>query len=151
MEEALKVFYQFSIFPANLSMKMAALVWFGLDISSSPLKPLNGIQPNLHESKQWTSSIKFVFRADESTKVLPIPFYWLGYYLLLCNYWMDLTKRDRMHVILVYCLWGGIHHNVGMWYSGDGIRPFGSLFLASFGNSSNKYSLFYYDLILFPY
>ena len=43
-------------------------LWFAETFSTSPLKPLNGIQRNLTGSKISTSSTKFVFFSDRSEK-----------------------------------------------------------------------------------
>ena len=53
------VLYQVCVFRADRKNKMAALAsdW----LSTSPLKPLNGLQQNLTGRKIWTSSTKFVF------------------------------------------------------------------------------------------
>ena len=58
----LNVLYQVCVFRADRKNKMAALAsdW-PETFSTSPLKPLNGIQRNLIGSKITTSSTKFVF------------------------------------------------------------------------------------------
>ena len=58
----LNTLYQVCVFRADRKNKMAALAsWLAETFSTSPLKPLNGIQRNLTESKIATPSTKFVF------------------------------------------------------------------------------------------
>ena len=61
-KQDLNVFYQVCVFRADRKNKIAALASDWLEtFSTSPLKPLNGIQRNLTGSKISTSSTKFVF------------------------------------------------------------------------------------------
>ena len=54
-------------------------LWFAETFSTSPLKPMNGIQQNLTGSKISTSSTKFVFfRADRKKKQDDRPSLWLA-------------------------------------------------------------------------
>ena len=62
MKQDLNVLYQVCVFRADRKNKMAALASkLAETFSTSPLKPLNGIQQNLTGSKISTSSTKFVF------------------------------------------------------------------------------------------
>ena len=61
-KQDLNVLYQVCVFRAHWKNKMARPgLWFAETFSTSPLKPLNGIQRNLTGSKISTSSSKFVF------------------------------------------------------------------------------------------
>ena len=74
---------------------MAALgLWLAETFSTSPLKPLNGIQRNLTGSKISTSSTKFVFfRADRKNKMATLASDWLRHFrLLLWNRWMEFNE-----------------------------------------------------------
>ena len=59
-------------------------LWLAETFSTSPLKPLNGIQRNLTGSKISTSSTKFVFfRADQKNKMADLASDWLRHFWLL--------------------------------------------------------------------
>ena len=60
-KQDLNALYQVCVFRADRKNKMAALASDWLTFSTSPLKPLNGIQRNLTGSKISMSSTKFVF------------------------------------------------------------------------------------------
>ena len=60
-KQDLTVLYLVCVFRADRKTKMAALAGDWQIFSTSPLKPLNGIQRNLTGSKISTSSTKFVF------------------------------------------------------------------------------------------
>ena len=68
--------------------------WLAETFSTSPLKPLNGIQPNLTGSKISTSSTKFVFfRADQKNKMAALTSDWLRHFrLLLWNRWTEFNE-----------------------------------------------------------
>ena len=57
----LNILYQVCVFTAYKKTRWPPWPLIGWDISTSPLKPLNGIQRNLTGSKISTSSTKFVF------------------------------------------------------------------------------------------
>ena len=63
-------------------------LWLAETFSTSPLKPLNGIQRNLTGNKIWTSSTKFFFQADRKNKMAVLAPDWLRHFrLLLWNRW----------------------------------------------------------------
>ena len=64
-------------------------LWLAETFSTSPLKPLNGIQRNFTGSKISMSSTKFVFfRADQKNKMAALVSDWLrNFRLLLWNRW----------------------------------------------------------------
>ena len=69
-------------------------LWLAETFSTSPLKPVNGIQRNLPGSKISTSSTKFVFFwANRKNKMAALASDWLRHFrLLLWNRWMELNK-----------------------------------------------------------
>ena len=69
-------------------------LWLAETFSTSPLKPLNGIQRNLTGSKISMSSTKFcVFRVDRKNKMAVLASDWLRHFrLLLWNRWMEYNK-----------------------------------------------------------
>ena len=58
-------------------------LWLTETFSTSPLKPLNGIQRHLTESRISTSSTKFVFRGDSKNKMAALTSDWLRHFRLL--------------------------------------------------------------------
>ena len=63
-------------------------LWLAETFSTSPLKPLNGIQRNLTGNKILTSSTKFFFQADRKNKMAALAPDWLRHFrLLLWNRW----------------------------------------------------------------
>ena len=69
-------------------------LWLAETFSTSPLKPLNGIQRKLTESKISTSSTKFVFlRANQKNKMAALSYDWLRHFrLLLWERWTEFNK-----------------------------------------------------------
>ena len=69
-------------------------LWLAETFSTSPLKPLNGIQRNFTGSKISTSSTKFVFfRTDQKNKMAALASDWLRHFrLLLWNRWMEFNE-----------------------------------------------------------
>ena len=69
-------------------------LWLAETISTSPLKPLNGIQRNLTGSKISTPSTKFVFfGADRKIKMAAPASDWLRHFrLLLWNGWTEFNE-----------------------------------------------------------
>ena len=69
-------------------------LWLAETFSTSPLKPLNGIQRNLSGNKISTSSTKFVFfRADRKNKMGALASDRLRHFrLLLWNHWTEFNK-----------------------------------------------------------
>ena len=69
-------------------------LWLAETFSTSPLKPLNGIQRNLTESKISTPSTMFVFfRADPKNKMATLASDWLRHFrLLLWNRWTEFNE-----------------------------------------------------------
>ena len=69
-------------------------LWLAETFSTSPMKPLNGIQRNLTGSKISTSSTKFVFfRADRKNKMAALASDWLRHFrLLLWNRWTEFNE-----------------------------------------------------------
>ena len=69
-------------------------LWLAETFSTSPLKPLNGIQRNLTGSKISTPSTKFfVFRADRKNKMAVLASDWLRHFqLLLWNRWTEFKE-----------------------------------------------------------
>ena len=69
-------------------------LWWAETFSTSPLKPLNGIQQNLTGSKISMSSTTFcVFRADRKNKMAALGYDWLRHFrLLLWNCWMKFNE-----------------------------------------------------------
>ena len=69
-------------------------LWLAETFSTSPLKPLNGIQQNLIRSKIWTSSTKFyVFRTDRKNKMAALTSDWLRHFRILL--WNRLTELNE--------------------------------------------------------
>ena len=71
--------------------------WLAETFSTSPLKPLNGIQRNLTGSKISMSSTNFyqvcVFRADRKNKMAALASDWLRHFrLLLWNRWTEFNE-----------------------------------------------------------
>ena len=69
-------------------------LWLTKTFSTSPLKPLNGIQRNLTGSNILTSSTKCVFfRTDRKNKLAALDSDWLRHFrLLLWNRWTEFNK-----------------------------------------------------------
>ena len=69
-------------------------LWLAETFSTSPLKPLNGIQRNLTGSKILTSSTKFVFfPADRKNKMAALASDWLTHFrLLLWHHWTEFNE-----------------------------------------------------------
>ena len=69
-------------------------LWLADTFSTSPLKPLNGIQRNLTGSKISTSSTKFVFCGlIGKNKMAALASYWLRHFrLLLWNRWTEFNE-----------------------------------------------------------
>ena len=69
-------------------------LWLAETFSTSPLKPLHGIQQNLTGSKISTSSTKFVFfRADRKNKMAALASDWQRHFqLLLWNRWTEYNE-----------------------------------------------------------
>ena len=69
-------------------------LWLAETFSTSPLKPLKGIQWNLTGSKISTSSTKFVFFGPiEKKKMAALAFDWLRHFrLLLWNRWKEFNE-----------------------------------------------------------
>ena len=70
------------------------VLWLAETFSTSPMKPLNGIQRNLTESKFSTSSTKFVFFGlIQKTIWPPLPLIgWDIFWLLLWNRWTEFSE-----------------------------------------------------------
>ena len=69
-------------------------LWLAETFSTSPLKPLNRIQPNLTENKISTSSTKFVFFGPiGKNKMAALASDWLRHLrLLLWNHWTEFNE-----------------------------------------------------------
>ena len=77
-------------------------LWLAETFSTSPLKPLNGIQRNLTGSKISTSSTKFVFfGAIGKTKWLPWPLIGWDIFDFSQTAERNLTKLDRKQDFIV--------------------------------------------------
>ena len=82
----------------------------GWDISTSPLKPLNGIQRNLTRSKISTSSTKFVvfFWADRKIKMAALACDWLRHFRLLFRTTEQsstkLNRKQDLNVLYQVCV-----------------------------------------------
>ena len=70
------------------------VLWLAETFLTSPMKPLNGIQRNLTESKFSTSSTKFVFfRLIQKTIWPPWPLIgWDIFWLFLWNHWTEFSE-----------------------------------------------------------
>ena len=94
-KQDLNVLYQVSVFWGDRENKNGRPgLWLAETFSTSPLKPLNGIQRNLTGSKISTSSTKFVFfRADQKNKMAAMASDWLRHFrLLLWNRWTEFIE-----------------------------------------------------------
>ena len=69
-------------------------LWFAETFSTSPLKPLNGVQRNLTGSAISTPSTRFVlFRADRKNKMAALASDWLRHFrLLFWNRWTEYNE-----------------------------------------------------------
>ena len=91
----LNVLYQVCVFQADRKKKDGHPgLWLAETFSTSPLKPLNGIQRNFTGSKISTSSTKSVFfRADWKNKMAVLASHWLRHFrLLLWNRWTEFNE-----------------------------------------------------------
>ena len=72
-------------------------LWLAETFSTSPLKPLNGIQRNLTGSKISMCSTKFVFFGPIGNKMAALASDWLRHLrLLLWNQWTEFNEIDRI-------------------------------------------------------
>ena len=97
-KQDLNVLYQVCVFRADRKKQDSRPgLWLAETFSTSPMKPLNGIQWNLTGSKISTSSTKFVFfRADRKNKMAALASDWLGHFrLLLWNRWTEFNETSQ--------------------------------------------------------
>ena len=93
-KQDLKVLYQVCFSGRSEKQDGRPGLWFAETFSTSPLKPLNGIQRNLTENKISTSSTKFVFFGPiGKNKMAALASDWLRHFrLLLWNRWTEFNK-----------------------------------------------------------
>ena len=73
-------------------------LWLAETFSTSPMKPLNGIQWNLNDRKQDLNVLYqvCVFRADRKNKMATLASDWLGHFrLLLWNRWTEFNETSQ--------------------------------------------------------
>ena len=93
-KQDLNVLYQVCVFFAPIG-KTRWPPWplIGWDISTTSLKPLNGIQRNFTGSKISTSSTKFVFLGPiQKNKMAALASDWLRHFRLLWNRWTEFNE-----------------------------------------------------------
>ena len=83
-------------------------LWLAEILSTSPLKPLNGIQPNLTGSKIWTSSTKFVFFGTIGKTRRP-PWPLIGWYIFDFSETAEwnlrkLDRKQNLNVLYQVCV-----------------------------------------------
>ena len=104
-------------------------LWLAETFSTSPLKPLNGIQRNLTGSKISTSSTKFVFFSGRSEKQDGRPGLWLAkifdfsYETAELN-WRKLDRKQDLKVLYQVCVFGADRKNKMAALASDWLRHF---------------------------
>ena len=127
-------------------------LWLAKTFSTSPLKPLIGIQQKLTERKILTSSTKFkffgVFKPDWKNKMSCLASDWLRHFwLLLWNRWTEfkVDRKQDLNIPYHVCVFGLIskqkwppwpfHQKGGTLYSGASyVALWASCFLADWKN-----------------
>ena len=126
-------------FWAGRKNKMAALASDWLTFSTSPLKPLNGIQRNLTRSKISKSSTKFVFFGPVRKTRWP-PWHLIGWYIFNVSSERNSTKLDRKqdhNVLYQVCVFRSVRKNKMAALASDWLRHF-RLFLWNRWTKFNK-------------
>ena len=104
-------------------------LWLAETFSTSPLKPLNGIQPNLIGSKISTSSTKFVFFEAIGKTRWPL---WplIGWHIFFFSSEtaernsMKLSRKEDLNILYQFCVFQGNRKNKMAVLASDWLRHF---------------------------
>ena len=133
-KQDLNVLYQVCVFRADRKKQDGRPgLWLAETFSTSPLKPLNGIQRNLTGSKISTSSTKFVFFGPiGKTRWLPLPL--IGWDIFdFCSETAErnstkLHRKQDLNVLYLVCVFRADRKNKMAALPSDWLRHFRLLF-----------------------
>ena len=124
-KQDLNILYQVCVFSGRSEKQDGRPgLWLAETFSTSPLKPLNGIQRNLTGSKISTSSTKFVFLGSiGKNKMATLASDWLRHFrLLLWNRWTEYSESWQearsQRLLPSLCFSGWWEKKGGTLYSG---------------------------------
>ena len=131
-KQDLNVLNQVCVFRADRKNKMAALLpglWLAETFSTSPLKPLNGIQRNLTGSKISMSSTKFVFFGPiRKTRWPPWPLIGWNIFDFFSETaeqnWTKLACKQDLNVLYQVCVFRADQKNKMAALASDWLRHF---------------------------